>query len=186
MPDPINGRDLLALRAALARAQHGGVSGDTALILRQVPALLADRDRLAAEAERLRDQLYQAHPAHMTPNVLGQRLCGCDQRWPCPVLNAEQLESVETHIRQALTGIDFAVDDLTVDELVQRLMRGMPGARAARALREREGDGSAGRCPTCESPDPRHHPALGPDGGEVYQLCQDAFHGRKEEVPDAR
>jgi hypothetical protein len=33
------------------------------------------------------------------------------------------------------------------------------------------------RCPSCESPSPRLHPSTAPEGGEVYTICPDAFHG---------
>lgn len=35
------------------------------------------------------------------------------------------------------------------------------------------------RCPTCESPDPRRHPSMQPDGGEV-QPCRDPWHAVAE------
>jgi len=31
------------------------------------------------------------------------------------------------------------------------------------------------QCPACGSPEPRLHPALGPDG-EVTRICSDKFH----------
>ncbi|REF00247.1 hypothetical protein [Thermomonospora umbrina] len=52
--EPITGPDLLALRAAIARANdptlnYKGVRGDRSLVLRQTPALLALVDALRAE-----------------------------------------------------------------------------------------------------------------------------------------
>lgn len=39
-----------------------------------------------------------------------------------------------------------------------------------------------GRCPTCGSRDPRFHPAFS-GGGEVAQICPDAFHGAVRAIP---
>lgn len=43
-----------------------------------------ERDEARAEARRHLEHLRIAHPDHFTPNVLGERLCGCGGQWPCP------------------------------------------------------------------------------------------------------
>lgn len=43
-----------------------------------------------------------------------------------------------------------------------------------------EDEKRAMECPTCESPDPRMHPAIS-GGGEVTNICPDPFHGKQEQ-----
>jgi hypothetical protein len=40
------------------------------------------------------------------------------------------------------------------------------------------------RCPTCQSPEPRFHPAVS-DGGEVTGICPDPFHDKVPVPPEA-
>lgn len=48
--------------------------------------------------------------------------------------------------------------------------------RAVDALRHKPAPArTAGRCPTCDSPQPSMHPAV-EGGGEVTRLCLDNFH----------
>lgn len=54
-----------------------------------------------------------------------------------------------------------------------RVLLGLDGKTGARDVRSDVA--SALRCPTCTSPQPSMHPAIG-GGGEVTGLCGDAFH----------
>jgi hypothetical protein len=56
----------------------------------------AERDQARAEAARRLEHLRAAFPRHFTPNVIGQRLCGCDGQWPCleQARLAEQVQRV--------------------------------------------------------------------------------------------
>jgi hypothetical protein len=70
MSEPISGPDLFTLRAAIARVeQYGGVRGDRPLILRQAPALLADRDRLAEQLKAIKDLTHDSDGNLLPPEV---------------------------------------------------------------------------------------------------------------------
>lgn len=60
----------------------------------EIEALTAETDEqirtLTAERDRHLEHLRIAHPAHFTPNVLGERSCGCGGQWPCPAETAER------------------------------------------------------------------------------------------------
>jgi hypothetical protein len=63
-----------------------------------------ERDDARAEAARHLEHLRIAHPDHFTPNVLGERLCGCGGQWPCPA-TAE----VRTELEQFQAAFDAAL-----------------------------------------------------------------------------
>lgn len=75
------------------------------------------------ETARLLEHLRIAHPRHFTPNVLGDRLCGCIEQWPCG--EHVNLPDAETHLYRVFTDADVEGVDLnamTVAELTEFVM----------------------------------------------------------------
>lgn len=63
--------------------ERGDLTAKNIRLRADIANLTAERDEARAEAARHLEHLRIAHPAHFTPNVLGQRMCGCGGAWPC-------------------------------------------------------------------------------------------------------
>lgn len=84
----------------------------------------AERDKARAEAARHLDHLRIAHPAHFTPNVLGQRMCGCGGAWPCQAEGDQAQAALQRvrDLREHYRASDDVVDgDLRAAELDRAL-----------------------------------------------------------------
>lgn len=92
-------------KEANGRKGHGErLRADLAAVIRENNSLSRSGAQAECEAARHLEHLRIAFPRHFTPNLIGQRLCGCDGEWPC----REQVDLAEQvqHARDLLPEID--------------------------------------------------------------------------------
>ena len=125
--------ELLAMDPALLQPEAIELREEVKRLHVELAAVLRENNRLSrnaaqaeCEAARHLEHLRIAFPRHFTPNVIGQRLCGCDGQWPC----REHLRLTEDQAF-AVAAIDAWQDGTTAPQDVLAAIRDRLGGRTA-------------------------------------------------------